>query len=229
MLKIIEQSEYAFRGLILDSETNNPIPNALLVKLNPNPRLNKEVQPWYTSYLGEFWRIVLPGKYLLEITAFGYKKKTIPFEIIQFQPTNITIQLEPTKPKLISKRYDPSSSTFLESTTTISPEILAQAVIADGESPELQNDAAYNSKEHLEVENANFSKESRHLLTDAINSSLIGLVNDESSDGGSTYFFNSTYKLLENGSDSFSMSVFIIISSVLIFFVNMLRYSFLSS
>ena len=47
-----------------------------------------------TTKEGEFWRILLPGIYTMEVFAEGYHPKEVQFAVIEQNPTllNITMQ-----------------------------------------------------------------------------------------------------------------------------------------
>jgi len=70
MVRLGMETEYGVRGQVIDAETHAPISNASMIKLNPNADLddrNKPPMAWHTTRNGEFWRLILPGKYTLEV------------------------------------------------------------------------------------------------------------------------------------------------------------------
>ncbi len=58
-----------------------------------------------TTKEGEFWRILLPGIYTMEVFAEGYKPREVQFAIVEQNPTllNVTLQRDV---KVLSKATD---------------------------------------------------------------------------------------------------------------------------
>ncbi|KAB0798730.1 hypothetical protein PPYR_06610 [Photinus pyralis] len=91
LIEYITQAHRGVRGTIYDSRNQKPIAKARLKVIGREMTFN-------SSKLGEFWRILLPGKYRLEITATGYHSNIVPFEVIDHknalpQPTVLSIPL----------------------------------------------------------------------------------------------------------------------------------------
>ena len=75
------------RGLVQDAE-GNPITNAVF-------RIKGRNVPFKPSDRGEFWRILLPGQYLLEVRAPGYLRLEKPFQVNQSQITELHLTMTP--------------------------------------------------------------------------------------------------------------------------------------
>ncbi|KAJ9597776.1 hypothetical protein L9F63_011384 [Diploptera punctata] len=74
LLVYIREVHLGVKGLVLDSVTAQPVNNVSL-------RIAGREIPFRTSPRGEFWRILLPGDYQLEVTAPGYVQQKIPFTV----------------------------------------------------------------------------------------------------------------------------------------------------
>lgn len=87
LLAYLNEVHRGVRGLITDTN-NNPIPNALL-------KINGRKYPFKASPRGEFWRILLPGSYVMEVKADGYQTVERSFNVQDGQITYTNIQLVP--------------------------------------------------------------------------------------------------------------------------------------
>lgn len=69
MLQMVAETDYGIRGQVIDTDTHVPIAGASILKLNPNSRYDRNSFPipWTTTSQGEFWRLILPGRYILEV------------------------------------------------------------------------------------------------------------------------------------------------------------------
>ena len=47
-----------------------------------------------TTKEGEFWRVLLPGIYTMEVFAEGYHPKEVQFAVIEQNPTQLNIMLQ---------------------------------------------------------------------------------------------------------------------------------------
>ncbi|KAF5298220.1 hypothetical protein FQA39_LY02644 [Lamprigera yunnana] len=74
LIDFIKQSQRGVRGVVIDGEDKKVITKAKLQIIGR--KMN-----FATSSKGEFWRILLPGKYKLQINATGYHSDIIPFEV----------------------------------------------------------------------------------------------------------------------------------------------------
>ena len=61
---------------------------------HPTFQINGRDVGFQTTKEGEFWRILLPGIYTMEVFAEGYHPKEVQFAVIEQNPTllNITMQ-----------------------------------------------------------------------------------------------------------------------------------------
>ncbi|KAK6637928.1 hypothetical protein RUM44_008350 [Polyplax serrata] len=110
MLEFLKQSQLGVRGLILDKVTSAYIPDALL-------HIAGRHIPFTSSKNGEFWRVLLPGHYILTVAAHGYHSQSFPFTVQtpnSTYPTStwLNIYLQPVDP-LISE----SSSSHVQMTS----------------------------------------------------------------------------------------------------------------
>ncbi|KAK5645310.1 hypothetical protein RI129_006610 [Pyrocoelia pectoralis] len=91
LIEFITQAHRGIRGTVYDSRTEKPIPKA-------NMKIIGREMMFNSSQNGEFWRILLPGKYRLQINATGFHSDIVPFEVIDHkndlpQPTILRIPL----------------------------------------------------------------------------------------------------------------------------------------
>lgn len=86
--------------------------------------------PFYSSKSGAFWRILLPGNYLLQVQAPGYNNKSIPFTIRDedfkdYKSLFLQITLDPIETsKGVSSSTTPSTTTKTSSTTMVPQMVL---------------------------------------------------------------------------------------------------------
>ncbi|KAK7871867.1 hypothetical protein R5R35_006452 [Gryllus longicercus] len=74
MLKFLSQVHMGVQGLILNGITNLTIAHAKLMIVGRNITFSS------TKY-GEYWRILLPGKYKIQASVKGYQTKIMDFEV----------------------------------------------------------------------------------------------------------------------------------------------------
>lgn len=72
LLKYISQVHQGVRGVIRDNNTHQPIRTAGL-------KIDGRDSYFQTTSRGEFWRILLPGTYQLQVHVAGYEPQTIKF------------------------------------------------------------------------------------------------------------------------------------------------------
>lgn len=86
MIKFLGEAHRGIHGFVMD-ENGNPIEKASL-KIK-----NRDVGFQTTKY-GEFWRILLPGIYKLEVYADGYVPQEVDFMVVDQHPTlqNVTLR-----------------------------------------------------------------------------------------------------------------------------------------
>ncbi|CAH0564074.1 unnamed protein product [Brassicogethes aeneus] len=90
LIKYLAEAHRGVHGFVMD-ENGNPVEKASLkVKA-------RDVGFQSTKY-GEFWRILLPGVYKLEVYADGYVPREIDFMVIEEHPTLLNVTLHASKP-----------------------------------------------------------------------------------------------------------------------------------
>lgn len=79
------EAHRGIRGFVMD-ENGNPIEKASL-------KVKSRDVGFQTTKYGEFWRILLPGIYKIEVYADGYVPQEIEFMVVEQHPTlqNITL------------------------------------------------------------------------------------------------------------------------------------------
>ncbi|CAL1286129.1 unnamed protein product [Larinioides sclopetarius] len=77
------------KGIVKDS-SNNPIPKAAL-------KIRGRDMTFYSTKRGEYWRILLPGSYIIEARADGYKPAEEEFIITSQEITTQNITMYPTR------------------------------------------------------------------------------------------------------------------------------------
>lgn len=85
LLVYLGQVHRGIRGLIMDSN-GNLIPKATL-------KIKSRNVTFKSSSRGEYWRVLLPGVYTVEIFADGYHPAEKTFTVNENQITNLNIQL----------------------------------------------------------------------------------------------------------------------------------------
>jgi len=71
MIAYMEQIQQGIRGLVTDSQTGNPVEAFITVDDNP-------IEVFTDPDIGDFYRLLLPGTYTLNIEAYGYDSVSIP-------------------------------------------------------------------------------------------------------------------------------------------------------
>ncbi|XP_021916011.1 carboxypeptidase D-like isoform X3 [Zootermopsis nevadensis] len=94
LLKYISQAHQGVRGVIRDNNTHQPV-------LTSGLKIEGRDSYFRTSSRGEFWRILLPGTYQLQVQATGYEPQTIKFTVPQkrlekhLTPTWLDVNMPP--------------------------------------------------------------------------------------------------------------------------------------
>ena len=85
LLRFLGEAHKGVKGFVKD-EDGNPIEGASMkVK-------NRDVG-FQTTKEGEFWRIILPGIYTMEIFATGFEPREVQFAIVESNPTLLNVTL----------------------------------------------------------------------------------------------------------------------------------------
>jgi len=92
------------RGFVFD-DTGSPIEGASM-------KIKDREVGFRSTRHGEYWRILLPGKYTLEVYADNFEPKELPFVVTEERPTQMNVTLhKATKQKLNPAiRFESSSS-----------------------------------------------------------------------------------------------------------------------
>ncbi|XP_063364357.1 carboxypeptidase M isoform X1 [Cydia amplana] len=116
MIKYLAEAHRGAHGFVMD-ENGNPLERASV-------RVKSRDVAYHTTRYGEFWRILLPGTYRLEVTAEGYLPQEVEFIVIDSHPTLLNVTLHSAKgyvPSLPARKPSRGSSrrvTTTSSTTT---------------------------------------------------------------------------------------------------------------
>ncbi|XP_058064234.1 carboxypeptidase M isoform X2 [Anopheles bellator] len=102
LLKFLAEAHRGVQGFITDP-SGNPIERAQL-------KIKGRDIGFTTTKYGEFWRILLPGVYKLDVFAEGFVPKDVDFMIVEQHPTLLNVTLQPAK-RNDGSYYRPSAST----------------------------------------------------------------------------------------------------------------------
>ncbi|KAJ0176567.1 hypothetical protein K1T71_007746 [Dendrolimus kikuchii] len=89
LIKYLAEVHRGAHGFVMD-ENANPIERAAI-------RVKGRDVTYHTTRHGEFWRILLPGKYRLEVTAEGYLPQEVEFIVIDSHPTLLNVTMHSAK------------------------------------------------------------------------------------------------------------------------------------
>ncbi|KAM7350104.1 carboxypeptidase D isoform 2-T3 [Cochliomyia hominivorax] len=102
LIKFLAEVHRGVQGFVFDPN-NAPVERASL-------KIKGRDVGFQTTKHGEFWRILLPGYYKLEIFADGFKPREIEFVVLEQQPTLLNVTLQPssrTDISAVSQIYRP--------------------------------------------------------------------------------------------------------------------------
>lgn len=89
LLAFMEEANRGVRGILVDSQTGSGVPNAKL-------QIKGRSFSFRGSEKGEFWRILRPGQYVLQVSSNGYYPREQVFSVKpNGQPTTMTIKMDP--------------------------------------------------------------------------------------------------------------------------------------
>jgi len=95
LLAYIEQLHEGLRGLVTDSITGAPVAAEIRINANPHPARTD-------SDVGDYYRLLLPGSYAVQVTATGYEPQTIQNVVIAAGPaTRLDISMVPLAVNLV--------------------------------------------------------------------------------------------------------------------------------
>ncbi|XP_046965552.1 carboxypeptidase M isoform X3 [Vanessa cardui] len=89
LIKFLAEAHRGAHGFVMD-ENGNPIDRASI-------RVKGRDVTYHTTKYGEFWRILLPGTYKLEVAAEGYLPQEVEFFVIESHPTLLNVTLHSAK------------------------------------------------------------------------------------------------------------------------------------
>lgn len=86
LLAYLNEVHRGVRGLITDASNNHPVPGAILKIEGRNVHFK-------ASGRGEFWRILMPGSYSLQVSKEGFETVEKDFEVQDGQITYVNVEL----------------------------------------------------------------------------------------------------------------------------------------
>ncbi|KAK2716158.1 hypothetical protein QYM36_010661 [Artemia franciscana] len=89
LLQLLGEARRGVRGMTVDGE-GVPIPLAEM-------RIRNRDVGFKSSSRGEYWRILLPGDYIIEVYKGGYEPREIAFKVVDDKPTILNIVLKKVK------------------------------------------------------------------------------------------------------------------------------------
>ncbi|GBP60052.1 Carboxypeptidase E [Eumeta japonica] len=95
LIKYLAEAHRGAHGFVMD-ENGNPVERAGI-------RVKGRDVTYRTTKYGEFWRILLPGTYRVEVTAEGYLPQEVEFIVIDNHPTLLNVTLHSAKLKITNE------------------------------------------------------------------------------------------------------------------------------
>ncbi|XP_012551013.1 carboxypeptidase D isoform X3 [Bombyx mori] len=89
LIKYLAEVHRGAHGFVMD-ENNNPVERAAI-------KIKGRDVNYHTTNFGEFWRILLPGTYRMDISAEGYLPQEVEFIVIDSHPTLLNVTLRSAK------------------------------------------------------------------------------------------------------------------------------------
>ncbi|CAO1298979.1 unnamed protein product [Diamesa hyperborea] len=89
LVKFLAEAHRGVQGFVSD-QNGIPIEKAAL-------KIKGRDVGFQTTKYGEFWRILLPGVYKLEVYADGYSPREVDFMVVEQHPTLLNVTLSPAK------------------------------------------------------------------------------------------------------------------------------------
>ncbi|XP_045536626.1 carboxypeptidase D isoform X1 [Papilio machaon] len=89
LIKYLAEAHRGAHGFVMD-ENGNPVERAAV-------RVKGRDVTYHTTKYGEFWRILLPGTYRLDVSAEGYIPQEVEFIVIDSHPTLLNVTLHSAK------------------------------------------------------------------------------------------------------------------------------------
>lgn len=134
LLEFVKQAHRGVTGVVLDADTQLPVNNASLTIIG------RDIA-FATSNRGEFWRLLLPGRYTLKVQAKGFHPNEVNFEVKAYKElpkltSLIVLLLNETKPAPTTTTS--TAATTMKVTTvytTRRPEAIIQKKVTTLEKP----------------------------------------------------------------------------------------------
>ncbi|XP_026676561.1 carboxypeptidase D-like isoform X2 [Diaphorina citri] len=108
LVKFLAEAHRGVQGFVTD-DLGNPVEKASL-------KIKGRDVGFQTTKYGEFWRILLPGIYKLEVYADGYVPREIDFMVVEQHPTLLNVTLHTSKPFGFAYTYEQHSHVYPTST-----------------------------------------------------------------------------------------------------------------
>ncbi|XP_028171649.1 carboxypeptidase D isoform X2 [Ostrinia furnacalis] len=89
LIKFLAEAHRGAHGFVTD-ESGNPVERASI-------RVKGRDVAYHTTKYGEFWRILLPGTYRLDVAADGYLPQEVEFIVVDSHPTLLNVTLHSAK------------------------------------------------------------------------------------------------------------------------------------
>ncbi|CAG5045957.1 unnamed protein product [Parnassius apollo] len=89
LIKYLAETHRGAHGFVMD-ENGNPVERASV-------KVKGRDVTYHTTKYGEFWRILLPGTYRLDVSAEGYLPQEVEFIVIDSHPTLLNVTLHSAK------------------------------------------------------------------------------------------------------------------------------------
>lgn len=95
MIKFLAEAHRGVQGFVMDPN-GGPIERAQL-------KIKGRDVGFTTTKYGEFWRILMPGVYKLEVFADGFVPRDVDFMVVEQHPTLLNVTMQPSKPPVSSE------------------------------------------------------------------------------------------------------------------------------
>ncbi|XP_065090058.1 carboxypeptidase D isoform X1 [Ochlerotatus camptorhynchus] len=95
MIKFLAEAHRGVQGFVMDPN-GGPIERAQL-------KIKGRDVGFSTTKYGEFWRILIPGVYKLEVFADGFVPRDVDFMVVEQHPTLLNVTMQPSKPPVSSE------------------------------------------------------------------------------------------------------------------------------
>ena len=84
LVSYLQQVHRGVKGLVRDGQSEKPIANAEVSVIGRNVAIK-------TTSIGEYWRILMPGDYVIEVKANGYNTIRRQFTVVDNRPTKLNL------------------------------------------------------------------------------------------------------------------------------------------